>query len=616
MTGRLVAGRYRLDEVLGRGGMGVVWAGHDTVLDRTVAVKEVVPPREADDAERVTLRDRTLREARTAARISAEGVVAIHDVVEDDDRPWIVMERLPGSTLADVVARRGPLPPQEVTAIADALLAGLAAAHTAGILHRDVKPSNVMFREPETGGRAVLVDFGIAHLDGDATLTATGMMMGSPAYLAPERAQGLPAGPAADLWSLGATLWTAVEGHPPFQRENALATLSAVITEEVPTATRAGALAPLLEGLLRKDPAARLDAPAARELLDGLGPTGLAPLATAALPVHAGTPAPAAEPAPEPAAERPAGPAAGPAPAQVSPVHASSPEDRAARPPGEPRPPVLAPVAAPPDGDADDGRADPDRLRPEPAPARRRRLPLAVPAVLALLAGGVVVGVVALGPDDGGPDAAGPGAQQQEEAPADPDSGAEPPADDGADPAPPPEAPEQPAPEAPEEPAPDASADAPDGDAGDGAAEVPDGMERYTDPTGFSVAVPQGWQAERDGPRVYLRDPASSAYLLVDQTDSPAADPVADWQRQEPAVAERLENYERLGAIEPVDFRGWEAADWEFVFGPGQGTHVLNRNVVTAPDQAYALYWSVPSARWEELLPVHEQVVASFSPAG
>lgn len=562
MTGRLVAGRYRLDEVLGRGGMGVVWAGHDTVLDRTVAVKEVVPPREADDAERVTLRDRTLREARTAARISAEGVVAIHDVVEDDDRPWIVMERLPGRTLADVVARRGPLPPHEVTAIADALLAGLAAAHAAGILHRDVKPSNVMFREPATGGRAVLVDFGIAHLDGDATLTATGMMMGSPAYLAPERAQGLPAGPAADLWSLGATLWTAVEGRPPFQRENALATLSAVITEEVPTATRAGALAPLLEGLLRKDPAARLDASAARELLDGLGPTGAAPLATAALPVQAGTPAPAADPAPEPAAGPPAEPAAGP-----------------------------------------------DRLPPEPAPARHRRLPLAVPAVLALLVGGVVVGVLALGPDDGGPDGAGPGAPQQEEAPADPDTGAEPPADDGADPAPPPEAPEQPAPEAPEVPAPDGGAAGP-------SAEVPDGMERYTDPTGFSVAVPQGWQAERDGPRVYLRDPASSAYLLVDQTDSPAADPVADWRQQEPAVAERLENYERLGAIEPVEFRGWEAADWEFVFGPGQGTHVLNRNVITAPDQAYALYWSVPSARWEELLPVHEQVVASFSPAG
>jgi hypothetical protein len=140
-------------------------------------------------------------------------------------------------------------------------------------------------------------------------------------------------------------------------------------------------------------------------------------------------------------------------------------------------------------------------------------------------------------------------------------------------------------------------------------------MEPYTDETGFTVAVPQGWRAERDGPRVYFRDPQSRAYLMVDQTDSPAPDPVADWQQQEPAVADRLESYERLGQIEAVDFRGWEAADWEFVFGPGQSTRVLNRNVVTAPDQAYALYWSVPASAWEELLPVHEQVVGSFEPA-
>ncbi len=146
-------------------------------------------------------------------------------------------------------------------------------------------------------------------------------------------------------------------------------------------------------------------------------------------------------------------------------------------------------------------------------------------------------------------------------------------------------------------------------------AAVPDGFEVWTDPTGFSVAVPAGWQAEREGPRVYLRDPDSSAYLLVDQTDDPADDPVADWQQQEPSVAERLENYERVGEIEAVEFRGWEAADWQFVFGEDQGTRVLNRNVVTAPDQAYALYWSVPASQWEDLLPVHEQVVASFQPA-
>lgn len=606
MTGRLVGGRYRLDEVLGRGGMGIVWAGHDTVLERPVAVKEVVPPREADDAERDTLRVRTLREARTAARISAEGVVGIHDVVDDDDRPWIVMERLPARTLADEVAQRGPLPVEEVTAVADALLAGLSAAHTAGILHRDVKPSNVMFREAPTGRRAVLVDFGIAHLDGDATLTATGMMMGSPAYLAPERAQGRPAGPAADLWSLGVTLWTALEGHPPFERENALATLSAVITEDVPTAARAGPLGPLLEGLLRKDPAARLDAPSARGLLDGLGSSGLgsssrgsSSVGASGLGAHsADSPTQAASAAPDP-----------------SPQDHSEPRPTAAHPTtpdGVVRPPVFAPATAGEDTGADPGRPAPG---PGPASARRRRLPFAVPALLALLLGAVVVVALALGPDDGGgPDGATPGAEQQDDpAPADP----EPPADDGAEPDPPPEAPEEPAPEAPEggEPqeGPDAGADDGGGDDGE-PADVPAGMKRYTDPSGFSVAVPQGWQAERDGPRVYLRDPASSAYLLVDQTDSPAADPVADWQQQEPAVADRLANYERLGEIVAVDFRGWQAADWQFVFGRDQGTRVLNRNVVTAPDKAYALYWSVPTSRWEEMLPVHEQVVAGFEP--
>ena len=154
----------------------------------------------------------------------------------------------------------------------------------------------------------------------------------------------------------------------------------------------------------------------------------------------------------------------------------------------------------------------------------------------------------------------------------------------------------------------------PPADAGTDA--VPAGFQRYQDPTGFSVVVPEGWQPERDGPRVYLRDPGSSAYLMVDQTDEPAADPVADWQAQEPAVAGRLENYERVGEIVPVDFRGWQAADWQFVFGDEQGTRVLNRNVITSPDQAYALYWSVPASRWDELLAVHEQVVAGFQPAG
>ena len=541
--GRLVGGRYRLAQVLGRGGMGVVWAGRDEVLQRPVAVKEVIPPPGVDAAEREALRARTMREARTAARISADGAVAIFDVVEEDGRPWIVMEALPPRTLHDVVTERGMLPPDEVAAIGVDLLAGLAAAHAAGILHRDVKPGNVMFRSGTSGGRAVLGDFGIAHFDGDSTLTSTGMVMGSPAYVAPERAHGKPASAASDLWSLGITLWTALEGRSPFERDNALATLTAVITEDAPPAPHAGPLAPALEGLLRKDPADRLDAATVRELLQAV----LTPLTdTAAMPAVA--PSPAAGP-PVPV------PLPGPTEAGRSDVAVPTP-----------------------------GADGTERV----GPRRRWLVPLA-----ALLAGALVALAVVLwnpGGDDRTPDA---GASP---------SATEPSSDAGASEPAPSEGGGSQASSAPAQTTPAQAA-------------VPDGFEVWTDPTGFSVAVPAGWQAEREGPRVYLRDPDSSAYLLVDQTDDPADDPVADWQQQEPSVAERLENYERVGEIEAVEFRGWEAADWQFVFGEDQGTRVLNRNVVTAPDQAYALYWSVPASQWEDLLPVHEQVVASFQPA-
>ena len=559
--------------------MGVVWAGRDEVLRRPVAVKEVIPPPGVDAAEREALRARTMREARTAARISADGVVAIFDVVDEDGRPWIVMEALPPRTLQDVVTERGMLTPHEVAAIGVDLLAGLAAAHAAGILHRDVKPGNVMFRSGTSGGRAVLGDFGIAHFDGDSTLTSTGMVMGSPAYVAPERAHGKPASAASDLWSLGITLWTALEGRSPFERDNALATLTAVITEDAPAAPHAGPLAPALEGLLRKDPAERLDAATVRELLQAV----LTPLTdTAAMPTV--PPAPAAGP-PVPV------PLPGPAEAARGDVAVPLPGAAATGPTG----PTGRTGPTGPTGPGRELRTTTDHEPGDGPRGRRWLVPLAALLAVALVALAVVLWDPA---GDGGAQDAGasPSATEQEPAPTQPSSDAgttEPPPSEGGGA----ETTSPPAPTTPAQPA------------------VPDGFEVWADPTGFSVAVPAGWQAEREGPRVYLRDPDSSAYLLVDQTDDPADDPVADWQQQEPAVAERLENYERVGEIEAVDFRGWEAADWQFVFGEDQGTRVLNRNVVTAPDQAYALYWSVPASQWEDLLPVHEQVVASFQPA-
>ncbi|WP_232807350.1 serine/threonine-protein kinase [Geodermatophilus chilensis] len=261
---RLLAGRYALREVLGRGGMGVVWLATDLRLERPVAVKEVTFALHLSDDERRRLRERTLREARTAARLDHPSVTAVYDVVEEDGRPWLVMEHVESCSLQQVVDGEGPLPWPVVARIGLDVLAGLTAAHEAGVVHRDVKPANVLVA-PD--GRACLTDFGIATATGDPAITTTGAIIGSPSYMAPERAHGERPGPAADLWSLGATLWTAVEGHAAFARGEPMATLMAVVTEELPPPTLAGPLEPVLRGLLAKDPATRMTAEQARREL-------------------------------------------------------------------------------------------------------------------------------------------------------------------------------------------------------------------------------------------------------------------------------------------------------------------------------------------------------------
>jgi serine/threonine protein kinase len=202
--------------------MGVVWAGRDEVLARAVAIKEVTPPTGLTDEQRVHLRERTLREARAAARINSRAAVTVYDVVEEDGRPWIVMELLPPRTLADVLREEGPLPEEAAARVGLRVLDALSAAHGAGVLHRDVKPANVLY---DSTGQAVLTDFGIASLDGDPSMTTTGTIIGSPGYVAPERALGQPPSPASDLWSLGVLLATAVHGRSPFERDSPLATL-------------------------------------------------------------------------------------------------------------------------------------------------------------------------------------------------------------------------------------------------------------------------------------------------------------------------------------------------------------------------------------------------------
>src|SRR4051794_41092711 len=244
--------------------MGRVWAARDELLDRDVAVKEVLLPPGVPQDEREALVARTLREGRAAARVRSPRVVAVFDVVEDDERPWLVLQRLEPRTLADVLEAEGPLDPTRAALIGLQVLDGLAAVHAAGVLHRDVKPGNVLFG-PDGG--AVLADFGVATLEDDAAVTSTGLVIGSPAYLAPERARGEAPTPASDLWSLGATLFAAVEGRSPFHREGPLPTLGALLTEDVPVAPAAGPLAPAIAALLTKDPAARPDAETVRTLL-------------------------------------------------------------------------------------------------------------------------------------------------------------------------------------------------------------------------------------------------------------------------------------------------------------------------------------------------------------
>ncbi|MFD6292773.1 serine/threonine-protein kinase, partial [Streptomyces sp. NPDC060205] len=254
---RLIADRYRLLSTLGEGGMGTVWRARDEVLRREVAIKEVRAPsgQSADKIQRMYTR--LEREAWAAARITAPNVITVHDVVTDGDRPWIVMELVRGRSLAELIRTQGALSPQETARIGAQVLSALRAAHAADVLHRDVKPANVLLAEDD---RVILTDFGIAMVVGDTALTMTGEVVGSPEYLAPEQALGRPLGPATDLWSLGVLLHTAVQGRSPFRQDSALGTLRAVVDDEPPSPHRAGPLTSVIEGLLRKDPAERTSA--------------------------------------------------------------------------------------------------------------------------------------------------------------------------------------------------------------------------------------------------------------------------------------------------------------------------------------------------------------------
>jgi len=255
VVGRRIAGRYELGSQLGEGGVGVVWRAEDTLLGRPVAIKEVELPPAVREEQRTALRARVIREARAAARLSHPGAVTLFDVVQDSGQDYIVMELVEAPNLDQLVDERGPLDPRRAAAIGLRLLATLEAAHRAGIVHRDVKPSNVLVREDST---TKLTDFGTASLTGDPELTATGVVVGSPAFMAPEQIKGLQVGPATDLWALGATLYFAVEGQPPFRSTKGhLDVVNAIVNDPPRPPRRLGPLASVVEPLLAKEPADR-----------------------------------------------------------------------------------------------------------------------------------------------------------------------------------------------------------------------------------------------------------------------------------------------------------------------------------------------------------------------
>jgi tRNA A-37 threonylcarbamoyl transferase component Bud32 len=559
---RVVAGRYRLIEPLGTGGMGTVWRAEDTVLGREVAVKEVTFPHGLSDEDREVLRERTRREARAAARLDHPSAVTVYDVVEEDGAPYLVMEYVDARTLADVVRSDGPLSPQRTAEVGLALLGALEAAHAQGIVHRDVKPGNVMLTPARQGrpGRVVLADFGIATSTGDSSITSTGLLLGSPSYIAPERARGQAPGPASDLWSLGATLFTAVEGRPPYDGGEPLLTVTAVVTGDHAPFVSAGPLEPVLEGLLERDPAARLSAADARRLLED---------------VHAHATAadarPGARPATSPtragAAERTAALAVGPARSAVGPRALPKPKKQPKR---KRRP---APVPAP----ALDGPSGDRSSRPS---GRVTRVLIGALGLLFVLAVGGIGYVIAT-TGDSGFDADGTAAPS--------------PAGDSDQPDASPE-PEQPTPA------------------------LPVGWTSYTHPEeGWTAAVPPGYErSERNGLTQFRNDDTRRT-LRIGYTDDPPASALQDWQRLSTTLESQLTDYREVNVRE-IDYRGYDAADLEFTYrDSGADLRVLDRGfVVDGPDgaEAFFLYWQTNESDFDESLALFEQMAELFQPNG
>ncbi|MEU1911884.1 serine/threonine-protein kinase [Streptomyces massasporeus] len=642
---RLLAGRYRLGKVLGRGGMGTVWRAEDETLGRTVAVKELRFPTNIDQEEKRRLITRTLREAKAIARIRNNSAVTVFDVVQEDDRPWIVMELVEGKSLAEVIREDGLLEPKRAAEVGLAVLDVLRSAHREGILHRDVKPSNVLISDD---GRVVLTDFGIAQVEGDPSITSTGMLVGAPSYISPERARGHKPGPAADLWSLGGLLYAAVEGAPPYDKGSAIATLTAVMTEPLEEPKNAGPLKDVIHGLLTKDPAQRLDDAGARAMLNSVlhAPETPEPEpmdATKVVPLPAqpdrssrkggssgsggkrgeeagerlrgalrsvrkaasGSAAAgaAAASAKSGAAEASSGSAGTASSASDSGADRSGTAGASPAKPGSGADTAAGERGAPETKTASGGRSSgwpvvpPPDLPPRPVPRAPltdvvpRRTLMIIAVIVALAVIGTVLAIALSGDDKGSKGASGEGGGKTVAT-----------ASDGAD----------------------TKGDESDGTRTDGAETAPSGPASNSTPTGqsggssdeggsgggkgtaaesthqgnqgYSIGLPKGWKYQSTATAGDRFTGPDGQKLLVAWTSTPKGDPVADWKNQERYMVRS--QYKKI-RIEKVDYRGWNTADWEFTYTDG-GTkyRTIDRGFVVDGKYGYALMYTAKAAGW------------------
>jgi flagellar motor protein MotB len=575
---RVIAGRYKIDEAIGRGGMGTVWRAHDQVLGRAVALKEVQIPTNLTTDGRADVRERVIREARAAAKMSHPSAVTVYDVIEEDHHIYIAMELVDSPTLSELVEEGGPFTPQRAATTGLAVLDALEVAHASGIVHRDVKPANIMVGEE----RIKLADFGVASIKGDPRLTATGMVIGSPSYMSPEQATGEAADPATDYWGLGATLFFATEGSGPFDRPGPMPTLMAIANEEAPEAEHAGPLKEVISLLLSKDPAQRPTGDSLRPILAGVATNGIDPAA----PVDD-------EPDRRTGATRVAAAAA--LPETLTDVPVVEPPRQVVE---ERR--YVEPAAAVPVREVVERRSEPPPPAGLPPETGRGGNGWAIAAgaiVLLLLLVFLVPRLMNNNDEPNNETAVESPKATQAESPAAPAA---------------PPAPQQSAPSQDEE---ESQAEEPD-ESSARAASLPDGWQRSpVGDTGYSIGHPSDWRTVQnplgDGSSVRFQA-SGSRYLLVDWTDQPGDDAAAAWEQQAPAFASRHQNYNEI-RIEETQFGDFDtAAIWEWTYTSG-GATLHAANLGFADDEyGFALNFQTRDSDWEDSQDIFERFQETF----